>query len=55
MSEFSCSYHLKSESADECVSLIKRADVSGFVFPPRGGWVSFVVDEPDFTFSGKLI
>jgi len=55
MSEFSCSYHLKSESIDDCVSLIKRANVSGYIFPPKDGWVSFVTDEPDFEFSENLI
>jgi len=55
MSEFSCSYHLKSESIHDCVSLIKKANVVGFLFPSKNGWVSFVVDEPDFEFSKKLI
>jgi hypothetical protein len=55
MSEFSCSYHLKSDSVDDCVDLIKRANTTGFVFPAREGWISFVVDEPDFIFSKKLI
>jgi hypothetical protein len=55
MSEFSCSYHLKSESIDDCKKLIKRADLAGFLFPLKNGWVSFVVDEPDFQFSKKLI
>ena len=55
MSEFSCSYHLKSENINDCINLVKRAKISGFIFPPKNGWVSFVVDEPDFKFSGKLI
>jgi hypothetical protein len=55
VSEFSCSYHLKSDSIDDCVSLIRKAKVTGFVFPAREGWVSFVVNEPDFVFSKKLM
>ena len=55
MSEFSCSYHLKTESVDDCINLIKRANTTGFVFPARDGWISFVVDEPDFIFSKSLI
>ena len=55
MSEFSCSYHLKSDSIDDCIKLIRKANVTGFVFPAREGWVSFVVDEPDFVFSEKLM
>ena len=54
MSEFSCSYHLRSDSIDDCISLIRKAKVTGFVFPAREGWVSFVVNEPDFVFSKKL-
>ena len=54
MSEFSCCYHLKSDSVDDCVNLIRKANTTGFVFPAREGWVSFVVDEPDFIFSKKL-
>ena len=55
MSDFSCSYHLRTECFDDCVNLIKRANVIGYVFPLRNGWVSFVINEPDFTFSKKLI
>ena len=55
MSEFSCSYHLKTESVDDCVNLIKKANTTGFVFPARDGWVSFVVDVPDYVFSKSLI
>jgi len=55
MSEFSCCYHLKSESIDDCIRLIRKAHVTGFVFPARENWVSFVVNEPDFIFSKKLI
>jgi len=55
MSEFSCNYHLKTENIEDCINLIKRANVTGFVFPPRDGWTSFVVNEPDFIFSKKLI
>ncbi|MCL2252786.1 MAG: hypothetical protein FWC12_12845 [Treponema sp.] len=55
MSEFSCSYHLKTENINDCIDLVKKANVSGFLFPMKNGWVSFVIDEPDFKFSKKLI
>ena len=43
MSEFSLSYHLRSADSSEAVRLIEAADARGFVFPPVGGWVAFVV------------
>ncbi len=48
MSEHSDSWHLHSKSAEEAVSLLRRAEVDGFVFPPHGGWVAFVsADDED--------
>jgi hypothetical protein len=43
MSEFSLSYQLRSGDSAEAVRLIEAADARGFVFPPAGGWVAFVV------------
>lgn len=43
MSEFSLSYQLRSADSSEAVRLIEAADARGFVFPPGGGWVAFVV------------
>ncbi len=42
MSEVSESLHLRSENPKDAVALLKRAEVAGFVFPPRNGWVSIV-------------
>lgn len=44
MSEFSESYHLKSENVSEAVELLRRAGLKGYVFPPASGWVSFVAE-----------
>lgn len=51
MSEFSESYHLRSERAEDAVELLRRAGLRGYVFPPANGWVTFVAQggtfEPD--------
>jgi len=48
MSEFSESYHLKTGQASEAVELLRRAGVSGFVFPPENGWVTFLAVDGKF-------
>lgn len=40
MAEVSDSLHLRSENPKDAVALLKRAEVAGFVFPARNGWVS---------------
>ncbi len=45
MSEFSESYHLRSNSSDDAVELLRRIGRKGYVFPPANGWVSFVANE----------
>ncbi|MFC5653463.1 hypothetical protein ACFPYJ_30970 [Paenibacillus solisilvae] len=44
MSEFSESYHLKSDNQQEVIELLNRAKVGGYVFPVTNGWVTFVID-----------
>src|SRR6476620_5469122 len=48
MSEFSESYHLRSERADDAVELLRRAKRKGYVFQPANGWVTFLVEEGNF-------
>src|SRR5690242_13108923 len=48
MSEFSESYHLRSSDINDGVSLLKRAGLKGYVFPPASGWVSFVAEQNSF-------
>lgn len=42
MSEFSESYHLQSDNAQDAVDLLQRAGEKGHVYPPGAGWVTFV-------------
>ena len=44
MSEFSESYHLKSERLEDAVELLQRADLKGYVYPPANGWVTFLAE-----------
>ena len=51
MSEFSESYHLRSERADDAIELLRGLKRQGYVYQPANGWVSFVAEggkfEPD--------
>ncbi|XFA72521.1 hypothetical protein RYO59_000747 [Thermosynechococcaceae cyanobacterium Okahandja] len=51
MSEFSESYHLRSERSEDAVELLRSVHRRGYVYPPSNGWVTFVVAgrtfEPD--------
>lgn len=42
MSEFSNSFHLRSNDVREGVELLRRAGVPGYVYPPERGWVPVV-------------
>jgi hypothetical protein len=48
VSEFSESFHLRSDDQAEGVDLLRRSGLAGWVFPPADGWVTIVV-ERDFT------
>ena len=45
MSEFSESYHLRSERQDDAVELLRRAKLKGYVYPPTSGWVTFLAEQ----------
>jgi len=51
MSEFSESYHLRTERVEDAVELLQRAKRKGYVYQPVNGWVTFVAEgggfEPD--------
>jgi len=49
MSEFSESYHLFTSNQEEAVELIRAWGLRGFAFAPENNWVSFVVDEAEFS------
>jgi hypothetical protein len=55
MSEFSESYHLRSDRAQDAVDLLRRAGRKGFVLEPEEGWVSFVADEGTFEPDHKIV
>ena len=42
MSDFSAAYHLKTDNQEDVVNLLKRAELTGYVFEPVNGWVTFV-------------
>jgi hypothetical protein len=51
MSEFSESYHLRSERAEDAMEILRLAKRKGYVYQPVNGWVTFVAEngvfEPD--------
>lgn len=55
MSEFSASYHLKSNDRTKAVELIKCSGNRGFVFEETNGWVTFVIEGPAFDISESVI
>lgn len=48
MSEFSESYHLRSERAEDAVELLRRVKRRGYVYQPVNGWVTFVAESGEF-------
>ncbi|TYP79876.1 hypothetical protein [Paenibacillus methanolicus] len=48
MSEFSQSYHLRTENKQDAVLLMKSAGKRGFAFEPANGWTTFVVEGAEF-------
>jgi hypothetical protein len=54
MSEFSESYHLRSDRAEDAVSLLKRANRKGFVYQPINGWVTFVAESSAFAHDEQI-
>jgi len=55
MSEFSESYHLRSERAEDAVELLRRAKRKGYVYPPANGWVTFVAEEGVFEPDERIV
>jgi hypothetical protein len=48
MSEFSESYHLRSERAEDAIELLRRAGLKGYVYQPVNGWVTFLAEQGVF-------
>ena len=55
MSEFSESYHLRSENAEDAIQLLRRAGRKGYVFQPALGWVSFVAEDGVFEPDERIV
>ena len=55
MSEFSESYHLRSERAEDACEVLRQLGLAGFVFPPTRGWVTFVVEGDEFVADQRLV
>ena len=55
MSEFSESYHLRSERAEDAVELLRLAKRKGYVYQPVNGWVSFVADDGEFEPDERIV
>ena len=55
MSEFSESYHLRSERADDAIELLRRAKRKGYVYEPVNGWVSFVAEDGVFEPDARIV
>jgi hypothetical protein len=48
MSEFSESYHVRTNDTNEGVEILRRAKRKGYVFPASNGWVTFVAEKNKF-------
>jgi len=55
MSEFSESYHLRSERAEDAIELLRRVKRRGYVYQPANGWVSFVAEDGDFEPDERIV
>jgi len=55
MSEFSESYHLRSERADDAIELLRRVKHKGYVYQPVNGWVSFVAENGVFEPDARIV
>lgn len=53
MSEFSESYHIKTDRPDETIRRLANAGLHGLAFPPAAGWLTFIpYGLSEFPFSG---
>jgi hypothetical protein len=55
MSEFSESYHLRSERAEDAIEILQRAGRKGFVYEPVNGWVTFLAEEGVFEPDERIV
>ena len=55
MSEFSESYHLRSERIEDAIELLRRAKRKGYFYQPVNGWVTFLAEEGVFDPDGRIV
>jgi hypothetical protein len=55
MSEFSDSYHLRSDSQQDGIDVLRTAGLRGYVFPAENGWVTVVAKGRSFKPNKRLI
>jgi hypothetical protein len=55
MSEFSESYHLRSERVEDAIELLRRAKRKGYVYQPVNGWVTFLAEEGVFEPDERIV
>lgn len=54
MSDFSAAYHLKTENKQDVLDLLKRAELTGYLFQPINGWTTFVTEIDEFSADNKI-
>jgi hypothetical protein len=55
MSEFSESYHVRSERQDDAVEVLRRAKLKGYVYQPVSGWVTFLAEQGVFEPDRRIV
>jgi hypothetical protein len=55
MSEFSESYHIRSERAEDAIELLRCAKRKGYVYQPVNGWVTFLAEESVFEPDKRIV
>jgi hypothetical protein len=55
MSEFSESYHLRSESAEDAVGLLRGISRKGYVYQPVNSWVTFFAEASNFEPDARIV
>ena len=54
MSDFSAAYHLKTDNQQDVLDLLKRAELTGYMFQPVNGWTTFVTEIDEFNADSKV-
>jgi len=55
MSEFSESYHLRTERLEDAIELLRHAKLKGYVYQPTNGWVTFLAEDGVFEPDQRIV